>query len=94
MTQCVVFEENFTQHVRVLETAPLIPVLLDDNMLPEPEKTYAAVAPDPENVAVAKVKEVPDFKPITVLPVPVYDLIFPASIANTTSLNELFFGPL
>ena len=80
--------------MRVLETAPLIPVLLDDNMLPEPEKTYAAVAPDPENVAVAKVKLDPDFKPIIVLPVPEYDLVFPASTANTTSLNELFFGPL
>jgi hypothetical protein len=94
MTQCVAFELNLTQHVRVRETAALIPVLLDDNMLPLPEKTYAAVAPDPENVAVVLVKLDPDFKPITVSPVPEYDLVLPASIANTTSLNELFFGPL
>jgi hypothetical protein len=80
--------------VRVLETAALIPVLSDDKMLPEPEKTYAEVAPDPENDAVVLVKLDPDFKPTIVLPLPEYDLELPASIANTTSLNELFFGPL
>jgi hypothetical protein len=80
--------------VRVRETAALISVLLDDNMLPLPEKTYAAVAPDPENVAVVLVKIDPDFKPIIVLPVPEYDLVLPASTANTISSNEEFFGPL
>jgi hypothetical protein len=71
-----------------------MPVLLEDNMLPLPEKTYAAVAPEPENVAVDNVKEEPDFKPITVLPEPEYDLVFEASIAKRTESNDKFFGPL
>jgi hypothetical protein len=87
-------EEKLTQQVSDRETAALIPVLLDDKMLPLPEKTYAAVAPEPENVAVDKVKLEPDFKPATVFPEPEYDLVFPASMANKTESNERFFGPL
>ena len=87
-------EENLTQQVSVRETAALIPVLLLDKILPVPEKTYAAVAPEPENVAVDKAKLEPDFNPIIVLPLPENDLMFPASMANKTESIEEFFGPL
>jgi hypothetical protein len=90
----VVLEENLTQQVIVRETAALIPVLLLDKILPVPEKTYAAVAPEPEKVAVDKVKLEPDFNPVTVLPLPEYDRVFPASMANNTESIEEFFGPL
>lgn len=53
-----------------------------------------AVAPDPENAAVDKVKLDPDFNPVIVLPLPENDLMFPTSMANKTELKEEFFGPL
>ena len=90
----IAFELNLTQQVSDRETAPLIPVLFAENMLPAPEKTYAAVAPDPENVALDNEKVEPALKPITVLPDPEYDLVFAASTANTTESNDKFFGPL
>jgi hypothetical protein len=78
----------------VRDTAPLTLLFTCDKILPEPENTYAAVLPEPENVAVLKENEDPDFNPITVFPVPEYDLVFAASIAKITESNEEFFGPL
>ena len=93
-THCVALDVNLTQQVSERETAPLIPVLLDESILPVPENAKAAVAPVPEKDADDREKLVPALKPITVFPEPEYDLVFPASIAKITESNEEFFGPL